>query len=128
MHSWNITSGGRPETYDITIRQRDRPSSLPPPESFHIPQGNSTIENLSKSKNVRMPTKITLKDGDQFLDRGLFYGNIIKNNIRSRTTFLKPLTLSKTDNRRWILAAPLITEGSDSMLEESMITSGRENN
>lgn len=124
MHS-RVMSGARPEIFNIKIRQRDRdlPSPLPSPEPFHMPHGNPTIENLTKSKNACMPTEITLKHGDQFLDTGLMYGN-----TETYVIPLKPLTLSKTDIRRWMLAAPLIMEESDPMLKGKMIETGRENN
>lgn len=41
---------------------------------------------------------------------------------------LKPLTLSKPDIRRWILAAPLIMTTSEPMRKKSMIKFGRETN
>lgn len=106
MHSaMTMDDLGIQEIFKVTRRKGDLTAFLTSPDSLHMPHSTPPRENLTKSKNDQILTEITLKDGEEFLDTGLFYGHIRQYVLPSYMP-LKPLTLSKIDIRRWILAAP----------------------
>jgi len=76
---------GMREIMKVTRRNGELIAFLTSPDSLHMPHS-------TKSKNDQIPTEITLKHGEEFLNTGLFYGRIWG-------ILLKPLTLSKTGIR-----------------------------